>query len=140
MVLLDLAMWLPIYGGAIIAIGFSFTVSTLITAWFREQELKIQLGQLTQENALKKTTTMLTLAAIVLVFFLIVIGGAYTLILLSNASPSPSGNITNICENCSYPITNIVNNYNVSITVTCEKIKNHSVSVEELKYLMQKNR
>jgi hypothetical protein len=49
---------------------------------------------------------------------------------------SPIGNVTNICENCSYPLTNIVNNYNITVTENCTFGKNPIVSIEEMKYLM----
>lgn len=54
--------------------------------------------------------------------------------------PTASGNVTNICENCSYPVTNIVNNYNVTVIENYTGNKNPSVSVEELKYLMGSGR
>lgn len=54
-------------------------------------------------------------------------------------SPTTS-NVTNICENCSYPVTNIVNNNNVTIMVNGTENKNRIISVEEMKYLMGSGR
>lgn len=53
---------------------------------------------------------------------------------------STTGNVTTICENCSYPVTNTVNNYNVTVIENCTASKNPMVSVEELKYLMGSER
>jgi hypothetical protein len=47
-----------------------------------------------------------------------------------------SGNVTNICDNCSYPVTDINNYYNVTIVGECTNLKNPIVSVEEMKYLI----
>jgi hypothetical protein len=50
--------------------------------------------------------------------------------------PPTTGNLTNIYENCSYPITTIVNNYNITVIENYSGSKNPSVSIEELKYLI----
>jgi len=54
----------------------------------------------------------------------------------THVTPIATGNVTNICENCSYPETNIVNNYNITVVENCVSNKNPTVSVNELKYLM----
>jgi len=53
---------------------------------------------------------------------------------------SAQGNITNIYENGSYPMTNIVNNYNVTIAGGYDGNKKSDISIEELKGLMQKRK
>lgn len=72
-----------------------------------------------------------------------VIGILYVVVLILtamsfgvHAPPPTTGNITNIYENCSYPITTVVNNYNITVIENYSDNKNPSVSIEELKYLM----
>jgi len=140
MVQIDLAAWMPIYGGAIIAIGFSFFASILIQTVLREQELKIRLGKMTNQEALEKTSKLSMVAGVLFLSTLIVIGACYAIIFYINVPSSPTGNVTNICENCSYPVTNIINNNNVTVTAVCEKNMNTSLSIKELKYLVGKRR
>lgn len=77
------------------------------------------------------------------------IGGAIVFLLVANMILTPpgihpptqtTGNITNICENCTYPVTNTVNNYNVTIIENCTAPKSPMVSVEEINHLMVKGR
>ena len=72
-----------------------------------------------------------------------IIGVIVVMLLLASSGitlpPSSEGNVTNVCENCSYPIINIVNNYNVTVTGGCNENTNPTVSVEELKYLINKH-
>jgi hypothetical protein len=70
-----------------------------------------------------------------LIFFLIllsILNGIHT-------PPQISGNVTNICDNCTYPVTNIntVNNYNITLYENYTGTKNPAISVSELKNLMQ---
>jgi hypothetical protein len=57
-----------------------------------------------------------------------------------HVAPPTTGNVTNICENCTYPVTNTVNNYNITVIENCTTQKSSMVSVEELSYLMGSHR
>jgi hypothetical protein len=63
------------------------------------------------------------------------------LLMILNGIHAPTqitGNVTNICENCTTsPVTNIVNNYNVTVYENYIEAKKPSMSISELKYLMQ---
>ena len=88
------------------------------------------------ENVVALLATIICGIGAVVVFVLIL------MIVLNGTHPPPtaSGNVTNICENCSYPVTNIVHNYNVTVVEHCSGNKNPSFSIEELKYLMASGR
>lgn len=73
------------------------------------------------------------------------IGGALTFLLVVSMILTPAGihaptqttgNITNICENCTYPLTNTVNNFNVTIIKNCTVPTCPMVSLEEMNHLM----
>ena len=71
--------------------------------------------------------------------FLLVCGAFVVVVFLYGTSSTPtSGNVTNVYENCNNSDTNIINNnyYNVSLGPVVEK--NYPLSVEELKFFVQK--
>jgi hypothetical protein len=75
---------------------------------------------------------------ILVVLLLLVIIGYFALSYSSQHLSSVTGNVTYVYENCNYSISNIVNNYSVSInSVTIEK-RDSMVSIKELTDLMQK--
>ena len=61
---------------------------------------------------------------IIAVIFVIVVIAFLAYPPLFTIKESPTGNITNICENCSYPVNNIVYNYNITIIGNCTDRKN----------------
>jgi len=93
------------------------------------------MGKISDEKALEKYTTLITCASIIFVLLIIVILGAYVLTFILNSPPSVLSNTTNVYENCSYPVSNVINNYNVTLIAACEKCKTTTFSIEELKYL-----
>lgn len=137
MQMIDPKDWIFLYGGAIIGIAFSFLASLTVELYLRKQELELCLKKVELKDALKETTSIFNWVRLVFAIFLIitlaVIIGNF---ILTSSSPQATGNVTIICENCSYPTTTIINNNYYNFTeINC--LKNSPLSLKELKYLMK---
>jgi hypothetical protein len=125
-----------LYSGAMIAIGFTFFASFFIEMILRKQELEIASGKLTPEKALEETTKLFwrTAKGLILLIFIAILAFIYYFY-FAPTPPSVLNNVTNLYENCSYPIVNTANYYNVTIIENVNKTF-PSVSIEEMKNLM----
>lgn len=81
---------------------------------------------------------------ILVIGFICLIGAIIVLILSivfvlsgSYISTPTYGNVTNFYENTSYPVINVVNNYNVTVTGNWDCEKNSMVSIKEMSSLMK---
>jgi hypothetical protein len=135
---IDPTTWSAIFAAAIISICFSFFATFIVQTWLRIEDLSLKMGKITKEKALERYILLLKSAAFAFVILLLVVLVAYVLTFILSSPPSISGNTTSICENCTYPVSNVINNYNVTVIAACEKGKSPGFSINELKYLIQK--
>jgi len=111
----DLTPWGIAFAAAIIATGFGFATNVVIQSFYRIKELEIKMGRLTDEDALKSYNNLIVFTGVSLIVLILIVLIGFSAIMSINQTPPSSGNVTNICVNCSYPVTNIVNNYNVTV-------------------------
>ena len=127
--------------GAIVTIGLGFLVNSYYELKHREMDLTLKLmGD--DKKALEYVNHDLNkVSALIIFIFAVLLFYAYIAFFSGASVPSPSttGNITNICENCSYPVTNIINNYSVTINGCHHENMNPNLSKKELQYLMREN-
>ena len=96
----------------------------------------------------KKKAGENAIIAQIIAFVCVIIGAIIFLIVISlmltpqglHPPNQTTGTITNIYENCTYPVINTVNNYNVTIVKNCTSPKCPIVSVAEMNHLMVKSR
>ena len=141
--------WILLYGGAIVAIAFSFLASLTVSLLIRVQELEIRIkeSEIDNKNVLKteletklsETKRAFNSVRMSFVIFLAIVGLFIVVSFLfapSTQSTQPSTNNTYIYQNCSNQtnIENITNYYNLT---EIKYINNQPPSLKELKIFMR---